>query len=775
MLKEAFTKLGKLQNKYPILFILLVLIISSFFLYYAARIETDSSFDVMKRDDGQGMILKRMIDHEFGGTDTLFILASIDSEINDKERLHDIRDPSVLNAMVDLKRSLESETFVASTFSLADVLLFVYGKLPETLEESKTMINNLPDEIKKDYVSRFLSEDYVYQNMMVSVSVQSTPGYIQKIEDSVREKVVQTPYPIGVKAELTGMPILMNRIILYLINDNIKTIFLAIIGVIIILWIYFKSIRIALISAIPTILTLTWLAGTMYLLDIRITVMTASVGAMMIGISVDYAIHLTHRFHENVNEGKKGAVEDTVVGIGTALFASVMTTIAGFLAMLLGISPNSQTQGKVLAIGVAYAFIVSILILPPLMKVQRKYLYSKLDETIFKIKGQVKKSKKNIIDKFLLAIAGFQVRRPGLVLIGVVVLTFLIVPGFGLVYMDTEGENWIPKGDDVLLGLENVGYNFGGTESMNLMFMIDRANVEEYDPDSVKDLRDPRVLGPMASLDILVTELKWVNSVDSPTNALRRYNNGRVPKDGETIKNIFEENPDAKSQYNKDYTIALFTPRGDYLDRDQYYELMRELDGVKFPEAVTIVPQGVIPEDIEFEQTMGADTMKTTLVGFILIIIIASLFYRSIVSGLLAFFPIIFAMMWTVGIMGYINLPFTVLTTGMLAILMGMGIDFSIHLIHSVKEKMVEYHDDIEKAIPRALMSTGQAISITTITTVMGFMALSFATLVNTMRLGWTLALGIFATFLSCVLIVPTVLSIQYKYKLKKSKKTKVI
>ena len=772
MLKEAFTKLGKLQNKYPLLFILLVLTISSFFLYYAARIETDSSFDVMKRDDSQSMVLKRMIDHEFGGTDVLFVLASIDSEINDKERLQDIRDPSVLNAMVDLKRSLESETFVASTFSLADVLLFSYGKLPTTLEESKIMIENLPVEIKEDYVSRFLSSDYTYQNMMVSVSVQSTPGYLQKIENNVRAKVEQTPYPIGVKAELTGMPILFNRIIMYLINDNIKTIFLAIIGVIIILWIYFKSLRIALISAVPTILTLTWLAGTMYLLDIRITVMTASVGAMMIGISVDYAIHLTHRFHENVNTGKKGAVQDTVVGIGTALFASVMTTIAGFLAMLLGVSPNSQTQGKVLAIGVAYAFIVSMLILPPLMKVQRKYLYSKLDETIFKIKGQVKKTKKNFIDKFLLTVAGFQVKRPGFVLVGVGILTILIVPGFSMVYMDTEGENWIPEGDDVLLGLENVGYNFGGTESMNLMFMIDRASVEEYDPNSVKDLRDPRVLEPMATLDKIITELKWVNSVDSPTSALRRYNGGRIPKDPEIIKKIFNDNPDAKSQYNNDYTVALFTPRADLIDRDQYYELMKELDGVKFPEEVTIVPQGPIPEDLEFEEIMGADTIKTTLVGFILIIVIASLFYRSILSGLLAFFPIIFAIVWTVGIMGYINLPFTVLTTGMLAILMGMGIDFSIHLIHSVKEKMEEYQNDVEKAIPRALMSTGQAISVTTITTIMGFMALSFATLVNTMRLGWTLALGIFATFLSCVLIVPAVLSIKYKLK---SKKTKVI
>jgi len=184
---------------------------------------------------------------------------------------------------------------------------------------------------------------------------------------------------------------------------------------------------------------------------------------------------------------------------------------------------------------------------------------------------------------------------------------------------------------------------------------------------------------------------------------------------------------------------------------------------VEFPKEVSVVPQGSVPEDIEFEQVMLGDTNKTTLVGFLFVIIIASLFYRSIVSGFLAFIPIIFAIIFTVGFMGYIDLPFNVLTTGMLAILMGMGIDFSIHLIHSIEESMEEYKGDASKAFPHALTSTGQAISITTITTILGFLALSFATLVNTHRLGYTLAIGIGATFIACIIIVPTVLSIKNK------------
>jgi uncharacterized protein len=512
-------------------------------------------------------------------------------------------------------------------------------------------------------------------------------------------------------------------------------------------------------------LTLVWLSGIMYLNDIRITVMTASIGAMIIGISVDYSIHLTHRFHDNVRNGHEDATKDTVMGIGTALFASVLTTLAGFLAMLLGISPNSQVQGTVLSYGVAFAFIISILILPPLMYVQRKYIYSKLDETIFKLGANAKKIKnqqKNLIDSFLIFIANIQVKAPIGVLIGVVLCTILIIPGFSLVYLDVDGENWVPEGDDIVDSLSEIGYNFGGTTSMNLLFLLNANTEQLYDEDAVHDLRDPRVMAPMDSLDSIIENIRWVDSVDSPTSLIKRYNQGRVPRNPNEIKNLVSGHKDIRRTFNEDYSIAKYTLNYDQIEKDDYYELLKEIDGINFPKNVQIIPQGQIPEDIEFQETMGNDTIKTGVIGFILVILIASLFYRSIVNGMLAFIPIVFAIIWTVGLMGYIDLPFTVLTTGMLAILMGMGIDFSIHLMHSVHEKMEQY-GSLEEAIQKALMGTGQAISVTTITTIVGFMALSFATLVNTMRLGWTLALGIAATFFACIIIVPAVLVLKYR------------
>ncbi len=165
IIPNILRKLSDLQERYAILFVLVVLTISSFFLYYGLRVETDSDFDVMFRDDSQAMILKRLIDAEFGGTDTLFILAKVNQDTNDKTRVQDIRHPDVIAGFRDLSISLKSETFTASVWSLADILEMVYGRLPTSLEESKWMIDNLPEDIKEDFLGMFLSKDFNFQNM----------------------------------------------------------------------------------------------------------------------------------------------------------------------------------------------------------------------------------------------------------------------------------------------------------------------------------------------------------------------------------------------------------------------------------------------------------------------------------------------------------------------------------------------------------------------------------------------------------------------------------
>lgn len=735
--------------------LLLALTFTLYMGYYAIQLETDASFDTMYPADSQAIQLKSLVSSEFGATDTLFVLATIDDSVNDKNRLQDIREPAVIAGLDALARSMLEEQSVSQVFSVAELLKQQYGRLPQTLEESKEMIQGLIQD-----TSFFVSKDFSAANLIVSVDIPKKLGSIEKTERIIREKIENAQTPLGVKLVLTGEPTLLNRIMNLLINDNLITIGIALIFVTTILWIFFRSPKIAIVAIQPVILTLIWLAGTLVLLGIRINMMTAAVGAMMVGMGIDYSIHMSHGFHENVKRNRP--TSKTVPSIGRALFASAMTTIAGFVALLFGVSPSSQIQGTVLAIGIAYAFLSTLLVLPCLLHIQRRIMYTPFDEVVFKI-GKKRKAQNVLIQKALFRLGKIQSTHPWKIIGFVMVFTILVVPGMTLVYTDTDNSNWIPEGDDVIEALNRVVADFGGTERLNLLIMSESS-------ETIQDMRHPQVLRAVHLLDQSLEELEYINMVSSPTDNILLYRNA-LPNSLENVKNVLQEYPFIAQDFNKDFSIMRITLTSDLFgdpetdeDAKHFQEILNEVETISFPKGIAVVPQGSLPQFLELRNNISSDMGKTTLIGFFFVIIIASLFYRSFVVGMLSFIPIIFSIVWAISIMGYIGLPFTILTSGMLAIVMGMGIDFSIHLVHNTKEWLKEGHG-IEESIIHSITTTGEAIFVATITTITGFLSLAGASLLVTQRLGYTLALAIGTSFLACMLIVPAVLMIEYRIK----------
>jgi len=292
---------------------------------------------------------------------------------------------------------------------------------------------------------------------------------------------------------------------------------------------------------------------------------------------------------------------------------------------------------------------------------------------------------------------------------------------------------------------------------------------ERYD--LINDLRDPRVLKQLSILEENLKKMESVDGFDNPARAIKEVNNGRIPQEIEEVKDLISQNPHINNYYSHDYTtIKADVESQTQITEDDYDQMLEIIESIPFPEEVAIVPQGGVAEGKELDSTMSGDILITTLLGFLFVIALAALIYRSITVGVMAFIPIIFSVIWTVSIMGYIDLPFTILTTGMLAILMGVGIDFSIHLMHRIREE-TDKGQNIKNAVMSAMTETGEAISFTTITTIVGFLALTLASLLVTQRLGLTLAIGIGSTFFSCIILVPAVMAVQYFSKQKKLEK----
>jgi predicted RND superfamily exporter protein len=134
-------------------------------------------------------------------------------------------------------------------------------------------------------------------------------------------------------------------------------------------WIAVRRPVLGLLTMVSTALTVAWILGTMHLLGLSFNVLTVTIAAVAVGIGVDYAIHMTHRFTE---ESTRWASLDDAIGAavthtGSALAISAATTAIGFGVLTLsGIEPIRQF-GAITALTIVYAFLAAVLVQPAVL------------------------------------------------------------------------------------------------------------------------------------------------------------------------------------------------------------------------------------------------------------------------------------------------------------------------------------------------------------------------------------------------------------------------
>ena len=140
-------------------------------------------------------------------------------------------------------------------------------------------------------------------------------------------------------------------------------------------WITLRQPALGFIAVGPIVLVLIWVLGTMALLGIPYTIVTSITTALSIGIGVDYTIHVIHRYREEFTKRRnpEAAAIRTLATTGSALLGSALTTALGFAVLTLSPLQSFEQFGITAAITIAYALIVSILVVPAAMTVWGAY------------------------------------------------------------------------------------------------------------------------------------------------------------------------------------------------------------------------------------------------------------------------------------------------------------------------------------------------------------------------------------------------------------------
>ena len=177
----------------------------------------------------------------------------------------------------------------------------------------------------------------------------------------------------GVTVTVTGEPIVGHLIQEHLLGTLLRSLAVTLVAVLAALAVGFRlahgSAALGAVTLLPVLFAVSWIVGTMYALGYPLSVLNAIIASLTVGIGIDYSIHVSERFRDELAAGVAvdEAITTTIRGTGAALLGSAATTATGFGVLALAVHPPLRQFGTVTAIMVGYAFLGAVVVLPSLL------------------------------------------------------------------------------------------------------------------------------------------------------------------------------------------------------------------------------------------------------------------------------------------------------------------------------------------------------------------------------------------------------------------------
>jgi predicted RND superfamily exporter protein len=303
------------------------------------------------------------------------------------ERIHDAR--QAVNARESTYYLANGEPATSSALSVLDQAVAANESFAATVDRLDGDGDGVPDRnVERVFDELFRirpalagnvihREDGAYVDTRLTVSLTGTTGSAQATREA--RATARALDGDGLEATATGRPVLFEAIqeeLAATIVEAMAITFGLIVGLLALIYRRrFGSATLGLVAAVPVTLALGWLVGTMWLLGLSFNALTALITSISVGLGVDYAIHMTDRYADELDErgDVAGALETAVRGTGGALLGSAATTAGGFGVLVFAIVPPIAQFGAVSALSIVYAFLSTVAVLPSLLVLWTRY------------------------------------------------------------------------------------------------------------------------------------------------------------------------------------------------------------------------------------------------------------------------------------------------------------------------------------------------------------------------------------------------------------------
>jgi uncharacterized protein len=317
----------------------------------------------------------RFIQKNFAG------IASIEIVVKGKKK--QLRDPEVLQAMLDFEGDLLSLPEIDAAFSGADFLVFARNRMLE-MRAGKAH-SGIPDarEISamerlfagmsgdKDEMRRFVSADEDQARITVRVKTMGSErmSAVLKAIRVFREK----RFDSSMTVVITGTPVIFSETSFYMMKGQMHSFFWALLTITLVMIVALKSFRLGLLSLIPNLFPIAVTFGFMALFEIPMNSFNSMVASVAIGIAVDDTIHVLigYRRFRAVSEMHE-ALQETIAHTGAAVLSTSLLLACGFGVLMLGDFRPTGHFGFLTCVAIISAVIGDLFLLPGLIILDEK-------------------------------------------------------------------------------------------------------------------------------------------------------------------------------------------------------------------------------------------------------------------------------------------------------------------------------------------------------------------------------------------------------------------
>jgi uncharacterized protein len=505
---------------------------------------------------------------------------------------------------------------------------------------------------------------------------------------------------------------------------------------------------------------------------------TQIVPILIVGLGVDFAIHLLARYRPEVGRSADPdeALRRAYRTVGLTLLLCTAATAIGFLTNLASPVDFLATLGVLAAAGIVAAFVLTLTLLPAvrllldrraarLGRLPVAALTSQRDATLPRIVGRT-------------AWLAERAAVPTLV-----VATLLVaLGGYGFTQLDSEFEltDFVPQDAPGLATFETLTTQFGGgfEESTEVLLRGPLATPEAHDAviaslDGIGAVDGVETLGDVPDATSLASVLG--QALADPALAPRLEAAGLQPDltvaSGTDVGALYDlllaEVPPASEVLARGEggwlgRVQLRTSAGQSGaaaladDLQAAFEPTRAA-GVTAIAASPQILQARIGEDIEDSQIVSL--LIALGAAMALLVVHYTLAARRPLIGVVTVLPVGLVLALTFGTMALTGIPLNPVTATLAALSIGIGVPFTIHVTSRfLEERRIPY--DGQTAMRRTLAQTGGALVGSALTTAIGFGVLVTSTLVPFEQLGYVIVYAIAYSVVASILVLPSLLAL---------------